>query len=299
MLDVRRFAVAALLMTQVATPPSFAEGLDLQRILGAKKVDLTNSPLGEWVPKLVMVSKGDDGSDSVGSCTGAFIADQVVLTAAHCVNTLVGKKLNPLVFTNGKVTSAVAPLAGVLSTATKGLDVYATEVAVPDDYVSAGGYAYGDIALIKLNRPVKTTARTKFVLHTAGEIPEGLTVTSIGWGNVTHEKNFFGSGVTTKTDGLNMKDFEVVSAATAGVPSIVTDRDSFLIRVPNGGEVGSICQGDSGGPSVVQSGSKFIIVGVASRTQSGCKGIGVLTSVAKHADWIRSTAARWGFKVNE
>ena len=209
-------------------------------------------PLGKMVVALVM-----DLDQGQALCTGSIIADDTILTAAHCVDN------NPKTLTI----------------------VFATDVkrSSADDRRQASAFAQnpawdsspnslGDLALIHFDSglPSGYTATT---LATSGlKLTSGEPVTVIGYG-VTNGTSHAGAGVLRETQTTVKQQFSPTQ--------VVTD-----------GETSSVCFGDSGGPAFTTDGSQALQWGVASAvTSEDCKTAAVHTSVMSYHAWITKTAA--------
>jgi protease YdgD len=111
-----------------------------------------------------------------GTCSGALIAEDIVLTAAHCVFSDDGKPVAPknIIFRAGLRNGDHIALSRAL------------RVAVLDAYNPKGGVTAkqvrNDVALIKLAKPISRSLATPFALHTALMSKGELTVASYGRG---------------------------------------------------------------------------------------------------------------------
>lgn len=244
-------------------------------------------------------------------CAGSMIADQWVLTAAHCVNSA-GKPKSP---------SEVHIYVG--SQNFKGGD--RIEVA---DIIAHSGYNHrthdNDIALLKLKRAPKAEVKyDKINLVDAGNEAKyggvGRTVKVIGWGKMEDDKfpdSLLETDVKISDRGacnatyvqvrgilladrltheflLDKNKIEaVVKQVVAGAGKVVNDGMVCATGTkvkPDDESVRDSCQGDSGGPLFAMEAGKAYQVGVVSFGQGcGVQGIpGIYARVGKYADWIK------------
>lgn len=192
-------------------------------------------------------------------CTGTFISDSIVLTAAHCIEEA------PF-----KMRIVYSENASDKSAKTSEVE----QVLIHTGYIKDAAKPTNDIALIKIK----------------GERPADYTVSSMT--TIPATKNTFslmsiGYGLTDsnqKTAGVLRRAF------TTGI-SYDPLSPTFTIDQSDGN---GVCEGDSGGPGFVLKDGEFAVLGVATSVYSfvkendkyACEHFGIYTNVFYHANWI-------------
>jgi hypothetical protein len=210
-------------------------------------------------------------------CSGTLIAPNLVLTARHCVASLVNADNGVLcsLSTFGPVYPAdnfiVTPAANVLA---GGPWYIAREVDVDG---KDGDLACGtDIAVLHLRAPYLGATPMTPRLATPPVI--GEIYSAIGYGDDLDG----GIGFRHRRDGLKLK---CVGTGCKEISPI--DHAPLVMPDEMEGQVG-LCGGDSGGPAVDANGLLF---GVAARGGNACS-TPVYTRVDSHAAWLQSQGAR-------
>ena len=219
-------------------------------------------------------------SDSYGHfCGGSLIAEDVVLSAAHCDPSGKGN-YNAVVGRHGHDD-------------TDGQELTVANALPHPDY--DGGTTDNDFMLIFLKESANTT--TTFVsLNSDATTPEvGANVTVMGWGDVD------ASNAQKLADDLMEVDVNVISNEECeksdgefGSYEDSITSNMLCAREEGGGE--DSCQGDSGGPLIIKgaSASEDIQVGVVS-WGIGCASAdypGVYARVSAQYDWIKSEVCK-------
>jgi V8-like Glu-specific endopeptidase len=192
-------------------------------------------------------------------CTGSIIAEDLILTAAHCVE---GNPTKLSIVFSGNVRAA------------KPSDIrLADRFAQNPRWLKQTEKGRGDLALIHFEGGLASGySEIKLAAKSAGLKP-GTPVLVIGYG-VTNGTTKVGSGILRETATT------VISQSTP--TEIMTD-----------GKKSSVCFGDSGGPAFVEINSEFVQWGVASSvTNQTCSEASIHTDLASYLSWIKSEGSK-------
>ncbi|KAL1918542.1 uncharacterized protein VTP21DRAFT_3202 [Calcarisporiella thermophila] len=198
------------------------------------------------------------------ACTGSLIKPDVVLTAAHCVE-----------------SSGVTIRANSLSASSGGQVVRVTRGLQHENYRRNQDLKY-DVGLLFLASSVQNAMPIKI----SPDAPkEGDIITAAGWG-VTESQN--------TSDKLLKVDLKVGGDGVCGrnYPDWGGLAGPHICYQPVRGK--GICYGDSGGPAYKVIGGTNYILGVSSFiSKDDCGGastIGYFTRLGYHLDWIKRNA---------
>ncbi|HWD01244.1 MAG TPA: serine protease [Amycolatopsis sp.] len=195
-------------------------------------------------------------------CAGSLITPTWVVTAAHCVS---GKDLASLVFRLGTNESD-----------TGGETAKPAEIVLNPHYNAAN--QTGDLALVRLSAPAKTTPIT---LGSAAA--PGTATRVLGWGQTCPTP---GCGDPVKT--LQQLDTHLVDGSRC--PSDFDGTTELCTDNP-GGTAGS-CYADSGSPELAREGDHWTLLGVTSRPGNAsptcATAPSIYTSTVAYAPWLAS-----------
>lgn len=225
-------------------------------IVNGKSV-IKEDRLAKKVVLLMMADKNKNYS----TCTGTPIADDVILTAAHCVKEAV-------------VVSAIFKTALCENDQLKKEEfIIATDWKYHSKYKGIGG---NDVAIVKLSRSIPSDYQVSKVFDGKSEITSN-TLTLVGYGR-TFEKD----------DGLPQlrKTYKTLKQEVG----LTDDPESDILVIDQ--ETTGICNGDSGGPVFIEANYELQVVGVNSFVSNpddpskSCHKFGGATFMPPHLEWL-------------
>lgn len=195
------------------------------------------------------------------SCSGAVLARDLILTAAHCVQPAADYAVALL----GEGAPKLLPVARIAVHPSFSADQFRTRRPTPD------------LALVKLAEPLPARFRTVALAGGDGLPAKGTDFLIAGFGMTAD-----GAGRSAGT------------LRTASLPSIGTT-GGIMVRLSVPGAAAGACTGDSGGP-VFKDGALAGIVGWATGPDGtrGCGGVTGVTLVSLQRPWIEATARSLG-----
>lgn len=224
----------------------------------------TDAPDGEFpfVAKVII-----DGPPPLPRCTGTLISAASVLTAAHCLEDVDRPSRVFLLFDNANIF----------------ISAFGQAIRIHPDYVESERGSTVDIAIIHLDREIDIEPVR--ILNSSQERPyirAGSSALAVGWGRTE-----FGQEPSFEDILRKLQKVSVSILPVSDCP-----RDFTLCAGQRGM---SIAQGDSGGPLLVNTGSEWAQVGVAS---SGTRNrnetaflFGNYVQPSRFLDWIESESS--------
>lgn len=272
--------------TQARTPDYFRDRSNNQLIVGG-----TESQADQWPWQVFMISGNftADGGLEGTSCGGVLVAEDWVLTAAHCVMTDYGKPF--------EVTYVYAGSNQMEA----GEQIAAYRVAVHADYDDVR--VENDIALVQLEQAPAGGAEVIAIADADAEAryaAGGAAAIATGWGAL-RDGEFLTSGKAQTQNvptylrevQLEVLDFDSCQRRPGGYDI----SENMLCAAAPGKIWRGTCSGDSGGPLVVEAPNDdgYILVGISSwvRVCGDPQYYSVFTRVSRYMDWINETIKRF------
>lgn len=259
-------------------------------IMHGKEVS-DNDPLKYSVVALI-----DEKYNSI--CTGTIIAENIILTAAHCA---------PERPSDLKVVFAADAYEMIT---TREQDFYREYVRSVTDFKANDLYDFeneeidvdtNDIALVKFKGSLPHPYKPAPFLENQALLTKGRMVTVVGYGV---------DEVITKE--VKAKDIKNLEEAMMYGEVICNDNLTYCLSVEQSGDgllrktyapiatlsekevvlnekKAGTCNGDSGGPAFIESKGEFFLFGVTSRGSALCDDVGVYTNALEYLPWIKKT----------
>ncbi|XP_032688807.1 serine protease snake-like isoform X1 [Odontomachus brunneus] len=230
---------------------------------------------------MAVIGYGKD-EDITWQCGGSVISENFILTAAHCVESL----------NNGPATKVRVGLIDLLAPGDAMQERSITKSIKHPDYKHA--VSYHDIALFKLDRPLKLNSQVRPACLEVNLQIHGKSAIASGFGKTSYESDI-GSNELMKVqlDYISEDDCKKAYAEDLGSRRLPQGLIPNLLcaGVMEGGK--DTCQGDSGGPLqkiLEEPYCMYNIVGVTSFGKfCAFKSMpAVYTRVSSYLDWIEN-----------
>jgi V8-like Glu-specific endopeptidase len=220
-------------------------------------------------------------------CTGTLVAPQLVLTARHCIEDVVGQHLDGSSSITHFLDKAPKFVIGPDATAegARAIEIESAQVcALP----AVSRYAYCDVGFYRLKTAITDVKPFKMSTAAVAKSALGTHFSAMGYGYQDHLMTTKGTrqaGTVTilATEGAALKlTFPTLEAyleavsALAGPTYVDLNRDALAAeyegpllegyQVATGAATDAhSCNGDSGGPLLARDGDDFVVWGVASQ----------------------------------
>lgn len=206
-------------------------------------------------------------------CSGTLIADDVVLTAAHCLN-VGNRKVRTMPPSGLMIYIGISPVEAYnAGTLTFGDFLAVSETKIHPNYNSTK--LLNDIALVRLAQPVTDVT------------PLPALPASLGFGesDVGATINFAGYGQDENGEyGVRLQVDHVLGSLGCTVNGCPTPGDPDT-QISYTNEIGP-CFGDSGGPAFIFRNNAPYVGGITSYGDANCTVYGVSTRVDAYEAWI-------------
>ncbi|CAG9800168.1 unnamed protein product [Chironomus riparius] len=246
-------------------------------IFGGVKAEVLEFPF-----QVALGYEKENENDWDFNCGGSLIADDVVLTAAHCVNR---KNIQPVMVRVGRTSLDLTDE----DDDSEAQDIDIDTIIMHPDYKRST--RHNDIALIKLRYPVASSSSVGTIcLSTSDDVQVNeFTITGFGRTNAKdiRKSDWLLKGKVTEYPTEKCKE----DFGSVGLEIV----DSQLCAISDTGV--DTCQGDSGGPLFYEHNDVRYLQGITSFGNS-CGGTfpAIYTKVNKFLDWIEAVMSDFEIK---
>lgn len=235
-------------------------------------------------------------------CTGSIIAENFIVTAAHCAN---DAKHLKVIFGNDMDLYLNAHEQDILEMHVRQVTAVVAHPDYDDELNEQKNTDHNDIAVMRFTGSLPPGYKPATILADDSYIKIGKIAKVAGFGvdfvelkpiNQKKMKDLrekIDSGEVYCEDEQEKHCFEVEATGEgilrqAEAPISLKGISEVLLNETKGQ---GTCMGDSGGPAYLQDGENFYLFGVTSRGSPLCDGTGIYTNVVYFTNWINKTMA--------
>lgn len=196
-------------------------------------------------------------STKLKNCGGSLIRQNLVLTAAHCINP--------------KIIEGIGVYLGRHNSPALGAwpDNTVTDVWIHPGYSHENRY-HNDIAILVLKKPVDYNKHIKRICLPDSNFVNYTEAIQTGWG-LTDGKSNVGSSVLKELKlhpNNETKCEDMVKVGNETNDELSVKLNQIICTQSIGANF--TCDGDSGGPLVVEEAGKFVQIGIVSMSKGNC-----------------------------
>jgi secreted trypsin-like serine protease len=256
--------VASLGLAHADTAPSFSQDTPFKDFIVGGTIVAADDPIASTT---VFIS----GRETFGYyyCTGSIIAQDILVTAAHCVLPAAEGSLRVIFAQNISFTL----LTGRPDLPDSDPSVHQVYGAIAHPDYSSSGDDQHDIAIVRFKGDLPPNYRVAKLLHSDSQLTAGREVVLAGYGSTN-------AYVTDHAGELRKVSVDI--DGTLGQTEISLDQSHGK----------GACWGDSGGPAFLQSGNELLLWGVTSRSTGArdCAEGSVYTKLSSYKDFIKESS---------
>ncbi|MNK97712.1 Trypsin [compost metagenome] len=235
-------------------------------------------------------------------CTGSIIAENFIVTAAHCAN---DPRHLKVVFGNDMDLYLTSHEQDVLEMHVRAVTAVVAHPDYNEKLNEMKNTDHNDIAVMRFSGKLPVGYKPAVILADSSYIKIGLMAKVAGFGvddielkpvnvkKIEDAREKIDSGEIYCEDEYEKHCFEVEATGEgilrqAEAPIALKGISEVLLNETKGQ---GTCMGDSGGPAYLQDGDDYYLFGVTSRGSSLCDGTGIYTNVVYFTNWINKTMA--------